>query len=74
MFVVPGPPPDDAPDDVREGITRRRLVATAGRCPSGARPAQPHRGRLEVRHEAECPAATELLAAAVTRWRAGGAA
>jgi len=35
--------PDDAPDEIREGIARRRLTTLTGTCPCGARMAGPNR-------------------------------
>jgi len=65
--------PEAAPYTVREGIARRRLVATTGQCPCGARvdlqAAMQGRVRLaEVVHDGRCPAVTARLAKAVRRW------
>lgn len=54
---------EDLPPRAREGIARRRLVATTGRCPCGAQLEVPD-GALRpgavavvaVEHEADCPA------------------
>lgn len=74
-------PPEDGPADVREGIARRNIVATGGVCPCGARMVLPNRaerrrharlGRtidVNVEHEAGCPAITDLLLAALARWK-----
>ena len=74
--------PDDAPNAVREGIARRRLVATGQPCPCGAkltglnrtqrrRAAKlGHRPRdLVVWHEHSCPASTEALLEALHHWK-----
>ncbi len=67
--------PDRAPFAVREGIARRRLVATTGVCPCGA---EMDCGNLDlqagaitnvaVEHERGCPAITAKLEKAVRRW------
>ena len=61
------------PPEVREGIARRRLVGTTGRCPCGAvrhipnraqRRADQKAGRaslMEVVHENGCPATDDTL-------------
>ena len=75
--------PDDAPDVIREGIARRRLVATGRPCPCGARLAGPNRHQRRraaklkrgtvrdvfVWHEHDCPASTEALIEAMDEWR-----
>jgi len=75
--------PDGAPDVIREGIARRRLVATGQRCPCGARLVGPNRAQRRraaklktgtvrdvfVWHEHDCPASTEALIEAVREWR-----
>ena len=54
--------PDDAPADLKEGLARRRLVATTGQCPCGAElslPASLEPGAVtivRVEHEDDCPA------------------
>jgi hypothetical protein len=61
--------PDDAPAIVREGLARRRLVATTGRCPCGATLTVPAGAlkpgtvtTVKIEHEDDCPAiADELL-------------
>jgi len=65
--------PEDAPHAVREGIARRRIVATTGECPCGAvvdygerRPGEVGVG--EVHHERLCPADTAKLVKACRRW------
>lgn len=65
--------PEDAPFRVREGIARRRITATTGKCPCGAvvdyEAAQVAGvGVAEARHEARCPADTAKLLKAVRRW------
>jgi len=63
--------PEDAPPAVREGVARRRLVATTGRCPCGAQlhlPEHPTPGTftsVAVHHEDWCPAADPNLRAAM---------
>ena len=37
--------PDDAPDEIREGIARRRLVMTTGTCPCGGTLTGPNRAQ-----------------------------
>ncbi|WP_432510649.1 hypothetical protein [Kineococcus sp. SYSU DK001] len=82
-YVLPDVP-HDAPAAVREGIARRRITATGGQCPCGARMRRPSRAErrqaqrtggqlvVDVRHESDCPAVTATLTAAVRMWRAGG--
>ena len=77
-FLVMAPAPDDAPDNVKEGVTRRRLVSIDGRCPCGATlgPSTPPRhclGSLLGTHQRDCPASDEALAAAIREWRTGAA-
>ena len=66
VFVLPEIP-EDAPARVREGIARRRLVATTGRCPCGAEFRVPNEltpGTLTmvaVEHEADCPATDDAI-------------
>ena len=63
--------PDDASPAVKEGLARRRLVATTGRCPCGAVLTVPDHlepGALTVVavwHEDDCPANDVLFAAAL---------
>ena len=80
-FVIPTIP-DGAPDDVREGIARRRLVYLADdhRCPCGAIWVLPNRRQrrqgIAVRavvHTPGCPASDNRLDAALRRWQGGGA-
>jgi hypothetical protein len=73
--------PDDAPHAVREGLVRRRLVVTTGRCPCGATWTPPNRAtrraakragrplRASVEHAADCPAGSSGLDAYI-RWAA----
>ena len=65
--------PDHAPYVIREGIARRRIAATTGRCPCGAvvnygerRPGEVGIG--EVLHDNRCPADTAKLVKACRRW------
>jgi hypothetical protein len=37
--------PDDAPDEIREGIARRRIVMTTGTCPCGGEMVGPNRAQ-----------------------------
>jgi hypothetical protein len=71
--------PDDAPDLVKEGLSRRALVNEGGNCPCGALYPRPNRAqrrkletvdylRIEILHEADCPAETENLVALVREW------
>lgn len=66
--------PDDAPPAIREGLARRRLVATTGRCPCGAElvlPCAPPAGALTVvavEHEDDCPANDQAMAEAIAGW------
>lgn len=76
-LALVGPLPDDAPELVREGLARRRIAATAGRCPCGATldfsAAKPGTVVVAaVQHERNCPAADP----AVEQWAAtqGGTA
>jgi hypothetical protein len=76
--------PDQAPDDVREGLARRRIVAVDGTCPCGATLQLPSRAQrraaargghpcpVRVEHEDDCPAADRHLDAALRRWRVAG--
>ncbi len=71
-FVVPVVP-DGAPYAVAEGIVRRRLSATTGRCPCGAVADYGDRqagqvGVGEVVHAGTCPASTTRLVKACRRW------
>lgn len=65
--------PEDAPPRIREGIARRRIAATTGRCPCGA-VIDYDAGRLdgasvaEVYHDRRCPADTARLAKHLRRW------
>lgn len=80
-FVIPTIP-DGAPDDVREGIARRRLVYLADnhQCPCGAKWVLPNRrqrraGRrtaVNIVHEPGCPASDARLDAAILRWKRCG--
>jgi hypothetical protein len=59
------------PPAVREGIVRRRLLATRGQCPCGARsPFGPVPSGVSVQtipHGHDCPAAEENLTAAMRK-------
>jgi hypothetical protein len=65
--------PDDAPELVEEGITRRNLTNMGGTCPCGAVMPRPNRaarraGRVlpvHVIHEDDCPATDEAILAAL---------
>jgi len=67
-LIVSAEVPDGASARVKEGMTRRRLVAVTGRCPCGAVLEVP--SRLEpgvltlvpVEHEPTCPAVDVHLA------------
>jgi hypothetical protein len=60
--------PDEAPEDLKEALGRRALVANGDRCPCGARVEPPNRAArrravrrgvniiTEVRHRPDCPA------------------
>jgi hypothetical protein len=60
--------PDDAPEDIKEALGRRTLVANGGRCPCGAKATPPNRAArrravrrgddiaVEIWHRPECPA------------------
>jgi len=65
--------PESAPYTVKEGIARRRLVATTGQCPCGARldlqaAKQGRVGVADVEHDRLCPATTRRLGKAIRRW------
>ena len=78
LYVGPGVP-EDAPSLIAEGIVRRRLLVTTGACPCGAvfippnraaRRAAHHSGAVlhcTVRHDHDCPAASDELAAYLRR-------
>ncbi len=66
--------PDNAPPALREGLGRRRLVVTTGRCPCGAGLDLPDAvpGALAlgaVEHERDCPANDEAIAEAIAGWQ-----
>lgn len=74
--------PDAAPDEVREGIARRRLVYLTDdhQCPCGARWTLPNRRQRRtgshivmgtVEHKPGCPACDDALDAAILRWKRG---
>jgi hypothetical protein len=72
--------PDDAPQQVREGIARRRLAALEDRCPCGGRSPlnratrrwlARQRGKvayLGFAHETSCPAIDDTLVEAIRAW------
>lgn len=59
--------PDHAPHHIREGLARRRIVATTGNCPCGATLTLPNplpAGTVTIvpiAHEDDCPAADPQL-------------
>ncbi|HVA03482.1 MAG TPA: hypothetical protein VMU64_06990 [Acidimicrobiales bacterium] len=61
VFVLPEIP-EDSPPEVREGLARRALVATTGKCPCGAELVIPHDlepgtvTTITIEHEPGCPA------------------
>jgi hypothetical protein len=71
ILLIPPAPPDDLPEHLKEGVTRRRLVAITGLCPCGAGFVQPRRAdmgevtHVPVEHEHGCeatrPDVTEYL-------------
>jgi hypothetical protein len=79
-FVLPRIP-DDAPEEIREGVARRRIVAINGRCPCGAELVLPNRAarrkaaragsfvRMRIEHEDDCPAIDTALDEAIRRWK-----
>jgi hypothetical protein len=64
--------PEDAPHDVRKGLTRRRLALLHGRCQCGSELVWPDRAdRAEgpsVHHRTTCPGHIDVLAAAIAEW------
>ena len=60
--------PDNAPQDIKEGLSRRAIVNGGGTCPCGARMILPNRAarrratrpgyaiEVTVQHEPDCPA------------------
>lgn len=72
--------PDAAPQDVREGMARRRLLLLNGSCVCGARVIPPNRAQrragggaivtLLCVHEPDCPASNENLRDALDAWSA----
>jgi hypothetical protein len=80
--------PDDAPHDVREGITVRRLAALHGRCPAcgaalvwgtrrerrrSAAGGRAPAGVPHVPHRPTCAGNDQVLAEAIARWQGAGA-
>jgi hypothetical protein len=80
--------PEDAPHEVREGLTLRRLTALHGRCPTcgttvvfGTRSERRRAAALgqatpagapHAQHRPGCCGGDVELAAAINRWRNGG--
>jgi hypothetical protein len=80
--------PEDAPHEVREGLTLRRLTALHGRCPTCGTPVvfgtRSERRRAaatgqtlpagdpHAQHRPGCAGGDVELAAAINRWRNGG--
>lgn len=75
--------PADASDALREGLRRRRVAATLGRCACGATrqitavslaaavqsdPDRPS-GHIPFNHAGDCPAHDDLLGPEVERWQ-----
>lgn len=64
---------EDDPPAVREGLARRRMLATEGHCPCGARVLfdpriiAPAATSHTIEHASDCPAADANLAAAMRR-------
>jgi hypothetical protein len=60
---------------LREGLARRALVATTGRCPCGAELVLPPEitpgavTMVAVEHERDCPANDEAIAEAIAGWQ-----
>ncbi|NIZ91573.1 hypothetical protein [Kineococcus rubinsiae] len=82
LLVLPDVP-DDAPEVLREGIARRRITATTGRCRCGAVLVMPNRAQrrqaarrggtfttVRVEHEDGCPATNDVLEPALRAWKA----
>ncbi len=71
--------PADAPEALREGLRRRRVAGTLGRCPCGAvRPAptgvqdaaaEQGTAHMPFPHRADCPAHDELLGPELVAWQ-----
>jgi hypothetical protein len=82
-LVVEADIPDDAPEAIQEGITRRALVNGGGQCPCGASALWPNRaerraaaraGRvlhIEIDHEHDCPASDAVLVPRMRAWAGG---
>ena len=76
--------PDDAPEQIREGLVRRRLAVLTDACPCGGksspqnraarrRLAKTRRGQvayLAFEHEPTCPAGDDVLVDAIKAWTA----
>jgi hypothetical protein len=79
-FVLPRIP-DDAPEEIREGVARRRITAIDGKCPCGGELVLPNRAarrkavrtgtpvHMRIEHEDDCPAIDTALDAAIRRWK-----
>jgi hypothetical protein len=68
--------PSDAPPALREGLRRRRVAGTLGRCPCGARRPEkpvydPDTGMdwYPVDHTPDCPSHDQNLASAIAAWQ-----
>ena len=81
VLVLPNVP-SDAPEDVREGFTRRRHTMITGRCVCGATfnmPSRAARRRARktgneitstyAQHENDCPARDSIILEAIARWQ-----
>jgi hypothetical protein len=73
-IVLPSPPPDDAPELVREGLARQRVARLTGRCPCGAAAGEAVKGdagvyRRKVSHIGACPASGRQLRQRVVAWQ-----
>jgi hypothetical protein len=68
VVIVESDIPDNAPPDIKEGLSRRAIVNSGGTCPCGARMILPNRAarrratrhgyviEVTVQHEPDCPA------------------
>jgi hypothetical protein len=71
-LYVGSPVRDCDPPAVREGLVRRRLLVTQGRCPCGAResvasPIVPGLTFQPIEHASDCPATEENLISAMRK-------
>lgn len=81
IAVVDSDIPDAAPPAVREGLARRRIANSGGICPCGAQLVMPNRAQrrraertgvpvtVTIEHADGCPAATDILTAAMKAWK-----